>query len=153
MTDVRVTADTNILASGVARLRTRPDAAPVRFVRAWQAGQFTLVQSDPLLAEVDRTLAKPYFVQRLPAAERQDFLALLRRRAVITPLTVTVAGIATHPEDDVVLATALSGNAQFVGTGDYKLVRLKTYEGVLLVSVHEFLATLPGLRPARTDEP
>ena len=152
MTDVRVTADTNIVASGVARLRTRPDAAPVRFVRAWQAGQFTLVQSDPLLAEVDRTLANPYFTQRLPAAERQDFLALLRRRAVITPLTVTVAGIATHPEDDVVLATALSGNAQFVVTGDYQLVRLKTYHGLILVSVHEFLATLPGLRPARTDE-
>ncbi len=153
MTDVRVTADTNILASGVARLRTRPDAAPVRFVRAWQAGQFTLVQSDPLLAEVDRTLANPYFTQRLPAAERQDFLALVRRRAVLTPLTVTVAGIATHPEDDLVLATALSGAAQFVVTGDYQLVRLKTYEGVLLVSVHEFLATLPGLPPARTDEP
>ena len=153
MTDVRVTADTNIVASGVARLRTRPDAAPVRFVRAWQAGQFTLVQSDPLLAEVDRTLANPYFTQRLPAAEREAFLALLRRRAVLTPLTVTVTGIATHPEDDIVLATALSGNAQFVVTGDYKLVRLKTYHGLILVSVHEFLATLPGLSTARDDEP
>ena len=151
MTDVRVTADTNIVASGVARLRTRPDAAPVRFVRAWQAGQFTLVQSDPLLAEVDRTLANPYFTQRLPAAERQDFLALLRRRAVITPLTVTVAGIATHPEDDIVLATALSGNAQFVVTGDHKLLALKTYQGVIIVSVHEFLALLPGLEGPAGD--
>lgn len=71
MTTVRVTADTNILASGVVRLRTRPDAAPARFVRAWQGGHFTLVQSDPLVAELDRTLSTPYFRQRLPEAERR----------------------------------------------------------------------------------
>ena len=149
--DVRVTADANMLASGVVGLRSRPDAAPVRLVRAWQTGQFTLIQSDPLLAEVDRTLAKPYFTHRLPATERQAFLDLLRRRAVFTPLTATVTGIATHPEDDMVLATALSGNAQFVVTGDHKLIRLKSYEGLILVSVHEFLATLPGLSTARGD--
>ena len=153
MTEVRVTADTNILASGVVRLRTRPDAAPARFVRAWQAGQFTLVQSDPLVAELDRTLANPYFTQRLPEAERQAFLALVRRRAVIIPLTVTVSGIATHAEDDVVLATALSGNAQFVVTGDHKLLTLKSYQGLILLSVHEFLATLPGLTAAADDQP
>ena len=148
---VRVTVDANLLVSGALRLR--PDAAPVRLIDTWRADGFTLLLSDPLLAEVARTLTKSYFTQRLPAAEREAFLALLRRRALITPLTVPVTGIATHPEDDLVLATALSGNAQFVVTGDYKLVSLKTYEGVLLVSVHEFLATLPGLSPARTDEP
>ena len=148
---VRVTVDANLLVSGA--VQRRPDAAPVRLIDTWRAAGFTLLLSDPLLAEVDRTLTKPYFTQRLPAAEREAFLALVRRRAIVTPLIATVAGIATHPEDDLVLATALSGNAQFVVTGDYKLVRLKTYEGVLLVSVHEFLATLPGLRPAHTDEP
>ena len=148
---VRVTADANLLVSGA--VRRRPDAAPVRLIDTWRRGAFTLLLSDPLLAEVDRTLTKPYFTQRLPVAEREAFLALVRRRALITPLTVPVTGIATHPEDDLVLVTALSGNAQFVVTGDYKLVSLKTYEGVLLVSVHEFLATLPGLSPARTDEP
>lgn len=65
-------------------------------------------------------------------------------------MTAAVSGVATHPEDDLVLATALSGGAQFVVTGDYKLVRLKSlksYEGLLLLNVHEFLATLPGLQP------
>ena len=149
--EVRATIDANLLASGAVRLRV--DAAPVRLIDSWRAGRFTLVLSDPLLAEVDRTLTKPYFTQRLPATERQAFLDLLRRRAVLTPLTVSVTGIATHPEDDMVLATALSGNAQFVVTGDHKLLTLKSYAGLMLVSVHEFLATLPGLTAPSSDEP
>ena len=102
--------------------------------------------SDPLLAEVERTLTNAYFIQRLPVAERQSFLTLLRRRAVLTQLTITVTGIAAHPEDDLMLSTALSGDAQFLVTGDHKLLGLKTYEGVVIVSVHEFLALLPGLQ-------
>ena len=141
---VRVTADANLLASGA--LRMRADAAPVRLIDTWRTGGFTLVVSDPLLAEVDRTLTKPYFTQRLPAAARQEFLALVRRRAVLTPLTVTVRGVATHPEDDLVLATALSGNAQFLVTGDHKLLGLNTYEGVVILSAQAFLALLPGMR-------
>ena len=148
---VRVTADANLLASGALRMRS--DAAPVRLIDTWRDGGFTLILSDPLLAEVERTLTNRYFTQRLPATDRHDFLALLRRRAVITPLTVTVTGIATHPEDDLVLAAALSGGAQFVVTGDYKLLTLKTYQGLILVSVHEFLATLPGLTTTTSDEP
>jgi len=54
--------------------------------------------------------------------------------------------VATQPADDLVLATALSGRAQFLVTGDHKLLGLKTYRGVVIVSVHEFLALLPGLR-------
>ena len=65
---------------------------------------------------------------------------------MITPLTVAVEDVATHPEDDLVLATALSGGAQFLVTGDHKLLGLKTYRGLVIVSVREFLALLPGLQ-------
>lgn len=99
MTDVRVTTDANLLSSGA--LRMRDDAAPVRLTDAWLANRFTLVVSQLLIEEVERTLAKPYFTERLTVAQRTAFLDLLRRRAVITPLTVSVAGVATHPEDDL----------------------------------------------------
>jgi putative PIN family toxin of toxin-antitoxin system len=146
MTLPAVTADANLLASGALQLH--PDAAPAQFVNAWRSGRFSLVLSDHLLTEVSNSLAKRYFVQRLGDNERTAFRRLLEREATITPITVTVSGIATHPEDDLVLATALSGGAQFVVTGDHKLVRLKAYQGLILMSVHEFLATLPGLTAA-----
>lgn len=146
MTDLLITVDTNLLASGVVGLRSHPTGAPARFVSAWRDGRFLLVQSAPLLAEMHRTLSKPYFVQRLRTDDHAGLGQLLERRARVTPITVTVAGIASHPEDDLVLATALSGGAQFVVTGDHRLLDLKTYQGVMLVTVHEFLATLPGLQ-------
>lgn len=150
MTDLLVTADTNTIASGIVQLRAHPDAATARFIRAWRGGRFLLVQSEPLVAEIGRTLTKPYFANRLTPADHADLQQLLARRARITALTVAVEGVATHPEDDQVLATALSGQAQFVVTGDYKLIRLKQYQGLILVTVHEFLAMLPGL-PAQSD--
>ena len=149
MTRPRVTADANLLASGA--LRRHANAAAVRFLDTWRAQQFTLILSDHLLAEVERTLTKPYFVQRLSETDRTDFLGLLRTDAVITPLTAVVVGVATQPADDLVLATALSGNAQFLVTGDHKLLALKTYQGVIIVSVHEFLALLPGLEGPADD--
>lgn len=77
MTDLLVTADTNILASGMVRLRAHPEAAPAQFVRAWQAGRFDLAYSEPLLAEIDHTLAKPYFAQRLNPADHAGLQQLL----------------------------------------------------------------------------
>lgn len=148
MTGMLVTVDTNVLASGVVGVRSHPTGAPAQFVRAWQGGRFLLLQSAPLVAEIERTLAKPYFAQRLRVEERARFLQLMERRVRTTSLTVTVSGVATHPEDDLVLATALSGGAQFVITGDHKLVRLKSYQGLILLGVHDFLATLPGLSSA-----
>jgi len=144
MTGLGVTADANLLTSGA--VRRHPDAAPVRFLDGWRAGRFTLILSDHLLTEVERALAKPYFLQRLSEADRREFPRVLWTEAVITPLTVTVTGVATQSADDLVLATAISGGAGFLVTGDHKLLALKSYQGVIILSVHEFLAMLPGLR-------
>ena len=101
--------------------------------------------SEHLLAEVRRTLDKPYFRSRLTPARIDQFLRGLAEHAVIVLLTVTVVGVATHPEDDFVLATALSAEAEYLVTGDRQLLRLRSYEGVIIVSPREFLAMLAGL--------
>ena len=60
-----------------------------------------------MLAEVERTLARPYFARALSPERARRYLELLRREAAVIPITRTVSGVATHPEDDVVQATAL----------------------------------------------
>jgi predicted nucleic acid-binding protein len=93
MTDLLVTADTNILASGLVRSHTRPDAAPVRFVHSWLDGRFILTQSAPLLDELGRTLTKPYVAQRLGESDRGTFLRLVEQQARLTPITEVVTGV------------------------------------------------------------
>jgi predicted nucleic acid-binding protein len=69
-------------------------------------------------------------------------LALLRRRGILVPITATVQGVATHPEDDLVLATVVSAGAHYLVTGDTKLQDLGAFEGVTILSPRAFLERL-----------
>jgi len=135
--------DANVLASGFVR----PDAPPGQLLQLWKLGRFTLIVSEPLIAETKRTLEKPYFVARLTIDQRANNITLLRAEAVVTDLAADVSGVATHPEDDLVLAAAVSAGAAYLVTGDTKLQRLGSYQGVRIVSPRQFLNLLI------TDEP
>ena len=143
--DIRVTIDANIVASGTAE--DRSDAAPVRLMLAWQRGVFTLVFSDHLYGETERTFLSRYFVRNVREQRRIDMLAALRAGANFVEPDATVQGVASHPEDDRVLGTAVAGGAQYLVTGDHRLLALKQYHGVIILSANAFLAMLPGLLP------
>lgn len=110
---------------------------------AWHQGRFNVVVSDYLLQELRRTLTNPYFSNRLTHNDVQTFLAFVQSTAEVTPVTVTISGVATHPEDDLVLATAVSAAADYLVTGDRRFrARVPQYQGVRLVSPAEFRALL-----------
>jgi uncharacterized protein len=132
--------DANVLASGF--VRANPDSATVQTLDAWRAGRYLLILSEHLLDEVDRTLESPYFARRLSWERRANDMGLLRTRSAVIEITVSVTGVATHPEDDLVLATAVSAGADYLVTGDRKLQRLGSYEGVTIVSPRQFLDLL-----------
>lgn len=136
---IRATIDTNVLASGFIR----PSPPPGRILQAWRLGVFAVVLSEHILDELERTLAEPYFSRHLSPAQRAANLALLRAEAFITPITSSISGVATHPDDDVVLATAISGGASFLITGDLRFrTRVAEYRGVRLLSPAEFVQVL-----------
>jgi putative PIN family toxin of toxin-antitoxin system len=143
---IRAVVDTNVVVSGF--VRANPQAAPVRVLDAWRSGAYTLVVSQPILDEVASTLQEPYFRRRLSPTHIAADLTLLRHQAVITPLSVAVSGVATHPEDDLVLATAVSARADYLVTGDHQLQQLGTYQEVTILSPREFLAVLEREVPA-----
>jgi len=73
----------------------------------------------------------------------------------MTPITRRVQGIATHPEDDLVVAAAISADIDNLISGDTQLQRLEIHEGVtirLIIQI-QFAAQSharagPGKRPA-----
>lgn len=72
--------------------------------------------SEHLLDEVERALTKLYFAQRLGPERRHRFRTLLKRTAFLQPIIESVTGVATHLEDDWILATAHNAHAQFLVT-------------------------------------
>jgi predicted nucleic acid-binding protein len=62
---------------------------------------------------------------------------------VFYPVITVVVGVATHPEDDLVLAAAVSAGATYFVTGDRRFrLRVPGFQGVQLVSPTEFVAIL-----------
>ena len=139
--------DTNVLAPAFVR----PEPAPGQLLQAWIEGRFTLVISEHILGELADTFEEPYFASRLSPTQRAENLALLRQRATLVHPTDAVHGIATHPEDDIVLATAVTAKADYLVTGDGPFRRaVPAYQGVQLVSPREFLEILQAANEAGT---
>jgi putative PIN family toxin of toxin-antitoxin system len=137
---IRATLDTNVLASGVI---TSEQTINGQVIQAWRENKYSLILSEAILTELSRTLSQPYFSARLTAAQIEATVNLFRSEATIVPSIVTVAGVATHPEDDLILATALSGRAHYLVTRDEKLQeKVQEYKGVSIISPLVFLQRL-----------
>lgn len=134
---IRAVLDANVLVSGIAFRR----GVQAAILDHWVARTFVLVLSTMLLKETRSTLDKDFFVERFVAGFEGDVYEALRR-AEITNLTTTVTGIATHPEDDLVLSAAVSGKADFLVTGDKQLLKLGAFEGIRIVDSRTFLDIL-----------
>ena len=132
----RITLDANVLAP----VLTSQGSASARLIDLWRTGAFELILSEHVLQELARTLADPYFATRLPREDAAAILVLLRTNAIVTELTAQVRGAATHPEDDAVLATALSGQAAILCTRDKQLLKLRSYQQVIILSPGELVA-------------
>lgn len=124
----------NTLASGAV-----DPHGPISFmINAWINDEVQMITSEPLIDELERTLAKPYFASRLTLKQTQSFINIVKTRAIVVPIVTPVPNVATHPEDDLVLATAESGKASFVVTGDHGLQSLKQFKNIKIVSSRTF---------------
>src|SRR5205823_7620977 len=137
---IRATLDTNVLAPGII---TSPQTVNGQVIQAWRENKYSLVLSEVILTELSRTLLEPYFSARLTAAQIEATVSLFRSEATIIPFLVPVTAVATHPEDDLILATALSGRAHYLVTRDEKLQeKVQEYKGVSIISPLVFLQRL-----------
>jgi uncharacterized protein len=133
--------DTNVLASGIVAF-ANPERAPARLLHLWRDGRYELVSSTEIAIELGHTLESPYFRRRLTPGPIAEALLLVATEARSTSITVDVAGIATHPEDDRILAAPVSSGASCLVTGDIKLLQLGAFSGVRILSARDFLAVL-----------
>ncbi|MFT4037532.1 MAG: putative toxin-antitoxin system toxin component, PIN family [Thermomicrobiales bacterium] len=135
---IRATLDTNVLAPGIAGAGSLSN----RLFRLWREGAFVLVISDHILQELERALNDSYFAARVPRSTVAEAMRQLSVYATVIDLTINVCGVATHPEDDLVLSTALSGNASVLCTRDKQLLKLGNFDGIDILSPGELLARI-----------
>lgn len=138
----RVLLDATMLLSYL--LPSRPESSIRVVVQAAIAGQYRFLLPHALLDEVvQKITTKPYFVQRVTAAELQTFVALLQTIGeVIPPITQAIPAVSRDAKDTYLLAYALVGQAEYLVTGDADRLVVRQVEGVRIVTPAEFAIML-----------
>lgn len=119
---MRVVLDTNVLVSALLKR----DSIPGRLLQAVWDGSLDLVLSEPLLTELRDVLDYPKIRRRLlaNAIDRDLFLDLLP----FFTIQVDVSGIQVprprDAADEMVLATFVAGQAEWLVSGDEDLLVL-----------------------------
>ena len=112
--------DLNLFVSGLLSSLGQP----YRLICSFQEGAFTLIISRQLREELGEVMRREKFAARfsLSPIDVTEFLILVDATAIIVEPVVTVPVTVRDPKDEIVLATALGGNADFLVTGDADLL-------------------------------
>lgn len=137
---LRAVLDTNVLVSALIV----PNGKPAQILQLAQADRFTLLLSEEILTEALEVLHRSRIRKRFPLSEEvvQTYLDSLRVSA-----TMIVGGpvenvIANDPPDNLILACAVGGDADYLVSGNDHFLRLGEHRGVQMVSPAEFLQVL-----------
>lgn len=101
---LRVVIDTNIWIRALLRGR-----ATLPVLSAWQAGQFHLITSQPLLDEYENVWQRPRLRQMIDAEQARKLHRQMRAQTEVVEL-ITAPPRCRDPKDHPVLATAIGGS-------------------------------------------
>jgi len=135
----RAVLDTNVFVSGLIRSKGPPAA----ILKALRSKQFTLVSSPPVNEEILEVLNRPYLRDRYGLGDRIFDVSFILWEVADLVLDLPGVQVCRDPDDDKFLATAVSGRADYLVTGDVgHLLHLHQYESVTILSPKESLAVL-----------
>lgn len=135
---IRVVFDANVFIAGIpSRSGTLAE-----LIDLWHAEAFEVVVSEHIMEKTRSAWTKPYWRRRFTPEQVDRAMRLIRRKSELTPITTQVEGVATHDEDDVVLATAVSASVDYLVTGDIPFRGVTEYQGIVILTLREFLDLL-----------
>jgi putative PIN family toxin of toxin-antitoxin system len=128
---VRLVLDTNTAVSGLIW-----GGVPGRVIDAAAAGKALIIASVPLLDELQGVLSRRKFSGQLAklnasAADLFDGYASLVQ--LVVPSVIGPV-ILADPDDDIVLATAVAGDAQVIVSGDAHLLGIGEFRDISIVT-------------------
>ncbi len=141
---IRAVLDTNQYVSMAIKAGGTAD----RLLAAWREERFVLLLSPPILDEIIRILRSPRLRRliRLTSAEINGLIESLLLDAELTPGHLVVHVITRDPSDNMFLACAVEGRAEYIVSGDDDLLTLGSYQGIPMVTAGEFLRILAATR-------
>lgn len=126
---MRVVFDTNVIVAGLVAQGLCHEVIELLLP------EHAAILSAKLWVELVETLGKKFGL----APDDLPFLHLYRRHATWVEATALDEPVCRDPDDDVVLATALAGEANAIVSGDDDLLALGTFRGIPILSPRQFV--------------
>jgi len=101
-----------------------PRGSPAQILDLWADGNFDLVVSPLLLAELEKVLSRPKFDASIDKVHVDALLTGLVEDAVLVNDPSSQPGLTPDPGDDYLVALAQNADAQYIVSGDAHLTRL-----------------------------
>lgn len=132
--------DANVFVSAFMR----PDSAPRRVLEKFLDGSFDLLLAPEIVAQLERALGYEKVQRYLGVStdEIEASIVALQTSAVpVVPKHVPRGG-PDDPDDDIYIAVALEGMADYIVSGDKHLLDLGSHEGIAIVTAAAFVALI-----------
>lgn len=128
---MRVVLDSNVLVSALVG-----HSLPRRLLFQLLKGH-VILSSIQMLAELEEVLLRKKF--ELTRGQIEEYLKLVINGTHLINVTVCPEVVLEDPDDDIILATASEGDADYIVTGDKHLLRLEKHQMTKIVTVKEML--------------
>jgi hypothetical protein len=142
---LRAVLDTNVFVSSLLN----KTGAPARLIDAWRVGEYMLVTSPAIMAEIKAVLELPRVRKKYPLTDHDigQLLDLIEKDAILVPGGSKVSNVIPQdPSDHIFLSCALEAGADCIVSGDRHLLGLKVFEGIPILKVVQFLELLAELQ-------
>jgi putative PIN family toxin of toxin-antitoxin system len=102
---------------------------------------FTMITSKPILKELYEVLHYPHIIQRFNPSKQDidEFIGMIIENAEITKSTYHVTGITLDPKDDMFIACALEGDADYIVSRDPHLRDIKHFQRIQIIDATMFV--------------
>jgi len=131
---VRVVIDTNVLISA-----TFWTGKPKQLLNKVRHGEVTFLTSEILLDELKEVLVREDKPFKLSEEEAERVVTEMRDLAEIAQTHSRVT-VCQDEKDNRVLECAIDGRAECIISGDRHLLELKSFQGVKVITVADFLS-------------
>ncbi len=133
MKNKRFVLDTNILISALLV----KNSTPFKVIKIVETIGVTLYSSETL-QEINQVLKRKKFDKYLTSEEKQEFIVKLVKKSELVKIQ-EVIDVCRDSKDNKFLEVAVSGQADFIITGDKDLLVLNPFRNIGIITVNEFL--------------
>lgn len=107
---------------------------------------FILVTSKAILKELYEVLHYPHIVKQFKASNEyiDEFIGLIIEHAAITKGHYNIDGITEDPKDDMFIACAMEGKADYIISRDPHLRNIKHFHGIQIIDASTFITKIKG---------